>query len=75
MGLTATSVSMASPPLNKSAAVLGALFHKSVVCSLLPFAFQLYDFDSGISNELWFLAIAVIVVAGILYVYRGPRHM
>jgi hypothetical protein len=75
MGLTATFGLMADTLLSKSAAVLGAHFHKSVVCSVLPFAFQVGDLDSGIGNDLWFLAIAVVVVAGILYVYRGPRHM
>jgi hypothetical protein len=46
-----------------------------MVWVLLPFAFQLGDLDTGLGNELWFLVIAVIVVGGVMYVYRGPRHM
>ncbi len=78
MGLTATFVLTASILLTRSAIVSKAFdtpFHKLMVCVLLPFAFQLDDFDSGLSNDLWLLVIAVIVVAGVLYVYRGPRHM
>jgi hypothetical protein len=39
------------------------------------FATQLDDLDSGLENDLWFLVIAVIVVLGVVYVYRGPKKI
>jgi hypothetical protein len=78
MGLTATSVLLASTLLNSSATVLRAFeaaFHKSVVCLLLPFAFQLGDLDTGLGNDLWFMVIVVVVAIGAYIVYRGPKHM
>ena len=67
---------MASAVWSMFAAIVklsSAASHKFLVCSSLSFAFQLDDLDSGLSNELWFLVIVVVVVLGIVYVYRGPR--
>lgn len=37
-------------------------------------AFQFGNLDSGVENELWLVVIAVLVVVGVLYIYRGTRR-
>ena len=39
------------------------------------FALQLNDLDSGFENEMWFLAVLVIVGVTVYVINRGPRHM
>ncbi len=78
MGAAATFVVMGATLLGEHVAallLLRGLFHKLSLCLLLPLALQVDDLDSGLQNIWWWLAIAVVVVVGVLYVYRGPRKM
>jgi hypothetical protein len=63
-----TQVAVASTRLN-------APFRAVNVSKLAPFALQLNDLDTGLGNEIWFLAIIVVVAIGAYIVYRGPKHM
>ena len=75
MGLSSTLVLVASTPLSGFATLFelsSKSFYESSGRFLLAFAFQADDLDSGVENTLWLLVIAVIVVIGALYIYRGP---
>ncbi|MFZ0705321.1 MAG: hypothetical protein WAM71_06940 [Candidatus Korobacteraceae bacterium] len=77
MGPTAIFAFMAIPLLTKFGSALmlsNALRHSFMVSFMSGFALQLDDLDSGLGNELWFVAIVVVVAAGVYFVYRGPRE-
>lgn len=76
MALPATSILMASTLVDSSSAMskLSNIHaHNPLIGVVRAFAFQLDDLDSGISNDIWFLVVAVVVVVGLVYIYRGPR--
>jgi len=77
MGPTAILAFVATPLFTKVGVALnltGAPFHRCMASFMSCFALQLDDLDSGLGNELWFLAVIVVVAGAIYYVYRGPRE-